>query len=345
MNSMASRYESYRSKSVRYVCESNDMFPDAGPTARALLALDVVRARPGITAPELAVRLEVSERAARRTVTTLRAAGVPIESVRGPHGGYRLGRGLRLPPLVFTATEALGLVMAVLDGSHDADDPDQPVGAALGKLIGALPENVGRQAALMRAHAAPAPSRVAARPDPATTAALVAAVAAQRRVPLTYAREGGASWQEEVDPWAVVVRYGRWYLLCHSHRAGAVRTYRVDRVEAVGEQGVRFEPPADLDAVASLEQHLASGWAHPVRVEFDAPLAEVAPWVGAAMGRLSPSGEGRCVLEGSTNDTESYAGEWLASVPFAFRVVDSPELSEAVGRLAARFAAAVEGER
>lgn len=320
------------------------MFPDAGPTARALLALELIRARPGITASELAGRLDVSERAARRTVSTLRAAGVPVDSVHGPHGGYWLTRGLRLPPLVFTATEALGLVMAVLDGSHDADDPDQPVGAALGKLIDALPETVGRQAALMRAHAAPAPSRVAAPPDPAMTAALVAAVASQRRVPITYARDGGASWEEEVDPWAVVVRYGRWYLLCHSHRADAVRTYRVDRVVAVGEEGARFEPPADLDAVAALEQHLGSGWAHTVRVEFDAPLAEVAAWVGPAMGRLSALPGGRCLLEGSTNDTDSYAGEWLASVPFAFRVVDSPELAEAVGRLAARFEAAVGGE-
>ncbi len=320
------------------------MFPDAGPTARALLALELVRAKPGITASELAGRLEVTERAARRTVATLREAGVPVESVRGPHGGYRLGRGLRLTPLVFTATEALGLVMAVLDGSHDAHDPAQPVGAALGKIIGALPETVGRQAALMREHAAPATGRGAARPDPETTSALVGAVAAQRRVSITYARDGGDPWEEEVDPWAVVVRYGRWYLLCFSHRASAVRTYRVDRVAAVGAQGVRFEPPADLDAVAVLEQHLGQGWAHAVRVEFDAPLADVSPWVGPAMGRLSPLPGGGCMLEGSTNNPESYAGEWLASVPFPFRVVGSPELRDAVARLAERFRNAADGE-
>ncbi len=320
------------------------MFPDAGPTARALLALELVRARPGITASELAGRLEVSDRAARRTITTLRDAGVPIESVRGPHGGYRLGRGLRLPPLVFTATEALGLVMAVLDGQHAASDGLDPVGSTLGKIIGALPETVGRQAALMREHAAPAPSRVAARPDPDTTSALVAAVAAQRRVPITYARPGGEAWGEDVDPWAVVVRYGRWYLLCFSHRASVVRTYRVDRVASVGEQGARFDPPADLDAVATLEEHLGTGWAHVVRVEFDAPLAEVAHWVGPAMGRLSPLPGGGCVLEGSTNNAEAYAGEWLAAIPFAFRVVEGAELRDAVSRLAERFAAAVTNE-
>lgn len=316
------------------------MFPDAGPTTRALLALELLRARPGITASELAGRLDVSERAARRTVATLREAGVPVESVRGPHGGYRLGRGLRLPPLVFTATEALGLVMAVLDGDHAAADDLDPVGSALGKIISALPENVARQAAMVRAHAAPAPNRVAARPDPETSSALVAAVAAQRRVPITYAREGGDPWVEEVDPWAVVVRYGRWYLLCFSHRAQAVRTYRVDRVVAVGEQGVRFEPPPDLDAVASLEEHLGAGWAHGVRVVFDAPVAEVAHWVGPTMGRLTGLPDGRCLLAGSTNNPESYAAEWLAAVPFAFHVEAGPELRDAVAGLARRFGAA-----
>ncbi len=81
-----------------------------------------------------------------------------MESTRGPYGGYRAGRGIRLPPLVFTATEALGLVMAVLDGSHAAADADDPVGAALGKIIRVLPENVGRQAATMRRTPTPRPT-------------------------------------------------------------------------------------------------------------------------------------------------------------------------------------------
>src|SRR6266849_4165307 len=100
---------------------------DASPTARALLALELVQGSPGITADGLADKLGVSERAARRYVGILREAGIPIESVRGPYGGYRVGRGLRLPPLMFSGAEALGLVMAVLDGHHDASDPADPV--------------------------------------------------------------------------------------------------------------------------------------------------------------------------------------------------------------------------
>src|SRR5258707_11654560 len=101
---------------------------DLSPTARALVALELIQGSPGITADRIADKLGVSERAARRYVGMLREAGIPIESVRGPYGGYRVGRGLRLAPLMFSAAEALGLVMAVLDGHHDASDRTDPVG-------------------------------------------------------------------------------------------------------------------------------------------------------------------------------------------------------------------------
>ncbi|NUP66173.1 MAG: HTH domain-containing protein, partial [Nonomuraea sp.] len=124
---------------------------DLSPTARALRAMEILRNRPGVTAGELAASLEVTERAARRYVGILREAGIPVESARGPYGGYRLGRGTRLPPVAFTEPEALNLVMAVLDGHPAAVGADDPVGSALGKVIRALPESVGRQAAALRA--------------------------------------------------------------------------------------------------------------------------------------------------------------------------------------------------
>jgi predicted DNA-binding transcriptional regulator YafY len=313
---------------------------DLSPTARALRALEILQSRPGVTATDLAERLGVTERAARRYVGILREAGVPVESTRGPYGGYRLGRGTRLPPVVFTEEEALGLVMAVLDGQPAAVDDDDLVGSALVKVIRALPENVGRQAGLLRAHASAAPDRNSTRPDPALTSALVAAVAARRRVVITYRGESGNEWNGEVDPWAVVVRFGRWYLLCHSHRTDAVRTYRVDRVSSVEQTTRRFEPPDGLDPVAALEEHLGVGWEYPTRVVFDAPPDEVAPWIHPPMGRLEPCGDG-CALVGSTRNPAMYAQEWLANVPLSFRVDGGPELRAAVADLASRLTHAV----
>ena len=318
------------------------MKADLSPTARALRALELLQTQPGITAAELATRLEVTERAARRYVAILREAEIPVESTRGPYGGYRLGRGIRLPPLVFTATEALGLVMAVLDGSHAAADADDPVGAALGKIIRALPENVGRPAATMRRHAITAPHRRPARPGTETTSALVAAIAAQRRVRIGYRSEAGRQWEEDVDPWAVVVRYGLWYLVCHSHRAGAVRTYRIDRVRSVAAGEAQFRAPEDLDHVELLERHLGAGWEFTTRVVFDAPRDEVARHVTPPMGRLEPTADGdRCVLAGTTSNPAMYAGEWLARIPIPFHVEGGPELRVAVAAVAGRLAAAL----
>lgn len=312
------------------------MKADTSPTARALLALELVQAGPGITADRLADKLGVTERAARRYVGILREAGIPIESVRGPYGGYRLGRGLRLPPLVFTATEALGLVMAVLDGHHDAGDPAGLVGGALGKIVRALPEPVAAQAEAVRRHTAPAPDRAAARPDPTITTTLVQACSTHHRVLLGYRSEAGSEWTSEVDPWAVVVRHGRWYLLCESHSAGARRAYRIDRVRSVRPLPDTFTAPADLDPVAMLEDHLAVGWEFAAEVIIEAPVAKVGWCVPRTLGRLAPIDDTTTRLVGSTSNPTWYV-EQLAAVPAPFRIVECEQLRQAARDLGSRF--------
>ena len=112
---------------------------------------------------------------------------MPIESTRGPYGGYRVGRGLRLPPLMFTTDEALALVMAVIEGPGDATD--DPVASALGKIIRVLPEPVADPAETVRTVSARRTDPAAVRPDPGTTARLVQAAAAGLRVRLRYRLE------------------------------------------------------------------------------------------------------------------------------------------------------------
>jgi predicted DNA-binding transcriptional regulator YafY len=315
--------------------------PDVSPTARALLTLELVQASPGVTAGRLADKLGVSERAARRYVGILREAGIPVESVRGPYGGYRVGRGLRLPPLTFSSTEALCLVMAILDGHHDASDTTSPVGSALGKILRALPEPVASQAEAVRRAAAPAPDRAAARPDPQTTTILVQACSEHRRVRLAYRSEAGSELDAEADPWAVVVRHGRWYLLCWSHGPGERRAYRIDRVRAVELLAAGFDPPAGLDPVAMLEEHLAVGWEYSVEVLVDAPFGTIASRVPRSLGRLEPAGAATSRLTGTTSNPWWYA-EQLAALPAAFRIVSGPEVGHAARTLGERLLAAAE---
>jgi predicted DNA-binding transcriptional regulator YafY len=309
---------------------------DASPTARALLALELIQSSPGITADRLADKLGVTERAARRYVGILREAGIPIESARGRYGGYRLGRGLRLPPLMFSSTEALGLVMAVLDGHHDAGDPTDPVGSALGKIVRALPEAVAAQAEAVRRAAAAAPDRAAARPDPATTALLVQACSGHRLVRLGYRSEAGSEWVSDVEPWAVVIRHGRWYLVCRLPARDARRAYRIDRIRDAEILEASFVPPADLDPVALLEEHLAVGWEYAAELIIDGPIAAVAPCVPRTLGRLEPIDDRRTRLTGTTSNPYWYA-EQLVALPAPYHIVGGPELRASARELAERM--------
>jgi predicted DNA-binding transcriptional regulator YafY len=318
---------------------------ELSPTARALLALEAIQNTPGITAQRLGDRLGVTERAARRYVAILREAGLPVESVSGPYGGYQVGRGMRLPPLTFSAAEAAGLVMAVLEGHRAATDPADLVGGALAKIIQVLPARVSALVRPIRDVSAPAgASGDAARVSPELTTALFEACAAGRRLRLAYRLSGGSGdpveREMDVDPWAVILRHSRWYLLCWSHTRDARRVLRVDRIAAAAALVETFTPPAGLDPLRVLEEHLSQGWKFPVDVLIDAPPAEVAWWLPRSLGSLSPVGDGtRTRLLASTEDPEWYAGR-LAVLPYALQVRDSPPLRDALAELGRRLLAA-----
>ena len=318
------------------------------PTARALLALGAIQDNPGITARALGAELGVTERAARRYVAILREADLPIESVSGPYGGYRVGRGLRLPPFRFTAAEALGLVMAVLEGHRNAVDPADPVGRALAKILRSLPDRVAGPVRAVRDVWAAPPIPESSVSD-GTTSALIEACTAARRLRLGY-RVGDTgdtgdtdhtgSVVMDVDPWAVVLRHSRWYLLGWSHTKSAQRVLRVDRIVAIETLPQTFTTPPDLDALRTLEEHLSRGWTHPVDVVVHAGVEETARWVPRSLGRLEPDAGGCTRLRATTDDPHWYARR-LAAIPVPFRVVGSPELrraTEALGRRLERAA-------
>lgn len=305
-----------------------------GPTARALRTLQYLADHPGASAGDLAAELGVSERAARRCVSVLRAADVPVESTRGRHGGYRLGRGVRLPPVTFSVTEALALVMS--------EHPDSgPLGTALDKVLRALPSAIARPAAALRTTAQYTADREPD-PDPGLTGRLVDAVIERHATRLTYQGQRGPVWSGRVDPWAVVVRHRRWYLLCLDHRSEQIRTLRIDRIQQVEVLPERIVVPEDLDAVALLEEHLGAHREHSTSVLFEAPIDRVRPFVSAPMGRLEVVDDDSCRLVGSTSNPAMYAGEWLAWMPLVFRIEGDEALRAAAGDVAAKMARAVE---
>ena len=163
------------------------MLPETtSPTARALLVLELLQNAPASPPTGWASGSGSPSAPPAATSAILREAGVPIESTRGPYGGYRVGRGLRLPPLMFTATEALGLVMAVLEGhrQHRGRAPTRSA-ARSARSSGSCPSRWPRSVEAVRRVRARGPDADAS-PATETTATLVQACADRRRLRFGY---------------------------------------------------------------------------------------------------------------------------------------------------------------
>lgn len=311
------------------------------PLIRALRTLELISSRPGISGDGIAARLGVSTRAARRAVSALREAGLGIVSTPGPGGGYQLRRGSSIP-LVFSADELMSL--AIILGETPPSAAEGAARSAASRILRAVPARAAAPAQAILDAATAVPSATGHRPQPHIVLSLVQAIDQGRRVEIGYEPvNGGEAASRVVEPWAVVVRHRRRYLLGRSVEHGATRTYRVDRI---GEVQVLQEPatrPADLDAQAVLEEHLRSSWNHPTEVLLRAGVDEVRPWIPATMGTLTAEGAKRCRLTGSTSTGEGYLLD-LARTPFDFTVVGGDELHAAAERLAARLTAAARAE-
>jgi predicted DNA-binding transcriptional regulator YafY len=143
----------------------------------------------------------------------------------------------------------------------------------------------------------------------------------------------------EIDPWAVVLRHSRWYLLGWSHTKQARRVLRVDRIVSIEAGTESFAPPDDLDALRTLEEHLSQGWTHQVEVVVDAPVEQTSRWVARSLGRLEPDGPGRTKILATTDEPDWYARQ-LAAIPAPFRIISSPPLQQAMVALSDRLAMA-----
>jgi predicted DNA-binding transcriptional regulator YafY len=217
---------------------------------RLLSILLLLQTRGRQTAGELAERLEVSERTIQRDLDALSAAGVPVYSERGRHGGAALLPGFRTDMSGLTPAEARALF--VFGGRGVAGEPglERDLQAALRKLLAALPE-------LSRPDAIRAQDRVVVDPrgwrrpadDLSRLPTVQEAVWGDRRLRLSYRAPGRPAPREQlVDPWGVVVKAGVWYLVAALD--GEPRLYRVSRIEAADMLDQPARRPARLDLQA-----------------------------------------------------------------------------------------------
>ena len=222
------------------------------PTMRLLAVLELLETFRSMSGTELARRLEVDVRTVRRYITTLQDMGIPVAAERGPHGAYRLQRGRKLPPVMFTPSEAavvsLGLrAMRALDFPVDGATLE----GAAAKTERLLPEKLLHHVTSMHeAVVMNGPSdleRAEVRSEFLTT--LTGAVRESRSVDLRYRSREGEATERRIDPYGVVWSEGLWYVAGYCHLRLDIRTFRLDRIEAAASTEYRFERPDRFDAL------------------------------------------------------------------------------------------------
>jgi predicted DNA-binding transcriptional regulator YafY len=299
---------------------------------RLVSLLLLLQTRGQLTAGEIAATLDVSVRTVHRDVESLGAAGVPVEAVRGPAGGYRLAGGYRTRLTGLTGDEAEALFAAGISGPAAELGLGGELAAARLKLLAALPhelqERASRASLLFHLDTRGwfrAEDTVPHLPD------LAAAVWRGRRVRLRY-REGGRLVQRTVDPLGLVLKGGAWYLV--ARRSAGMRVYRVSRVASARALEAAFERPADFELRAFWDR-----WSR----DFEQSRArvEVVVRVGDDVKRWLP-GEPRVEEDGRAVLAFAHLGDAyreLLRFGSQLEVLEPPELRERIAATGREVAA------
>ena len=308
-------------------------------SARLLHLLSLLQSRREWAGADLAERLEVGGRTVRRDVDRLRRLGYPIAATPGVAGGYRLGAGASLPPLLLDEEEAVAVAVGLrAAASVGVAGIEETSVRALAKLEQVLPTRLRRRVNALRSATVPyaftGPSV-----DPETLAVIAGACRDHQRLRFAYRAHDGARGRRVVEPHRLVHTGRRWYLVAWDAGRADWRTFRVDRIEAPPALERGFaprEPPAEDVAAYVARAVSATRDRYQARVVLHAPLAEVAPRVPPAVGTLEPIDARSCLLR-TGSDWLGGLAVYVAEIGVDFEVLDPPEFVERVRVLAERF--------
>jgi predicted DNA-binding transcriptional regulator YafY len=312
-------------------------------SARLLRLLSLLQARREWTGGELAERLAITPRTVRRDVEKLRGLGYPVEATPGVAGGYRLGRGASMPPLLLDDEEAVAVAVGLRTAAGGSVTGLAETSLrALAKLEQLLPARLRHRVTAVHAAVVPMPAR-----GPAVDAdALISLAAACRdnlRARFGYRADyrSGQERQESlrnVEPHRLVHTGRLWYLIGFDLDRQDWRTFRVDRMRLWTPTGPRFtprEPPPDLPGYVSQSLSTAP-YRYQAKILMHAPLAVVAERTSPSAGRLVALDEHTCVLLTGSNSLDELA-LYVAIKGVDFEVLEPPELLAKISELADRL--------
>ena len=288
---------------------------------------------------ELARRLEVSPRTIRRDVERLRDLGYPVEASRGAEGGYRLGAGAAMPPLLLDDEEAVAIAVGLRTAAaHAVEGIDEASVRALAKLEHVLPSRLRHRVATMAAAMVAVPGTG---PTVSTDVLTAIATAARdrQRLRFDYVDHAGTVTRRDTEPHRLVHTGRRWYLLAWDADRDDWRTYRVDRITPKIPTGPRFTPrePPDPDVAAYVTRGVGSAmWEARAHVRLHAPADVVRQRLTPAVGTITAVDDERCDLQ-TGSDSLPMLAAYLGFIGVDFEVLDPPELVEHVRGLGERY--------
>ncbi|MEU2176455.1 WYL domain-containing protein [Nocardia sp. NPDC019219] len=313
---------------------------ERGTTERVLTLLGLLQQRQVWTGPELAERLGVTARTVRRDVERLRALGYPVHACQGVGGGYRLGPGQDLPPLLLDDEEAIVTAVSLLVGAGGAvAGAGDAALRALAKLDRVLPTRLRHEVhALSGSVESFGAGRTPVDPDVLMTLAR----ACRDEVEAGFGYPAGSTVRpRRVEPYRLVASDRRWYLLAFDLDRDDWRSFRVDRMTDVSARTWRFRPRAAPEAAAYVQEGVASR-VYPNRARFlvHASADTVRAQIPASAAVVRPRGGDRCEVLSGAADSLDFVLMHMALLGHAFEILEPPELGPRSRALAQRLLSA-----
>ncbi len=309
---------------------------------RLLSLLQTPREWPG---PELAGRLGVSTRTIRNDVERLRTLGYPVDATRGAVGGYRLGAGAAMPPLLLDDDEAVAIAVSLRTAAGGAvAGIEETALRALTKLQQVLPSRLSRRVDALQSYTVQVGGYGTGPTVDGDALALLAAACRDReRLRFGYLDHTRVATSRAAEPHRLVNWGRRWYLVAWDLDRTDWRTFRVDRIERPTGVGVRFtdrEVPGG-DAAAFVRQGARSAqWKFTAVVLVNAPASVMTERLTYGAESIEIVDDETCLVTLGSASVEAMA-PWLGFLDADFEVIGSPELSAQLLMLSERYRRAV----
>jgi len=279
----------------------------------------------------------------RKDVERLRTLGYPVEARPGVAGGYRLGAGGSLPPLLLDDDEAVAVAVGLRTAaSGSIAGIGEASLRALAKLQQVLPSRLRHRVRAFDASTLGMPSR-GPQVDPEVITLIAMACRDLQRLRFDYQARSGAETRRDVEPYRLVSDRRRWYLVAWDLARTDWRTFRVDRITPKTPTGPRFTPrrlPTDEEITAHVERAIGEvNWRYRARVIVHASAEHVRSRMPIPVD-VEERGADRCAFEPGSDHPEMLA-LYLGLLGADFEVVDSPELAGALRELSARYRRAI----